>query len=229
MPRTYKAPGFTLIELMIALAVAALLFAWAVPSFQQFMNRATLSSETNSWVGVLNFARNEAVTRGEKVTICRAAGDPESCDGSTQCLCGTTATAPNYHTGFLVFTSTNNPVPGVIHFEPGLYGNELIQTGRTRSNKVTIQGNGFGNNAFSFSPDGTLAPEDTGAGSARHVLCVMGTAGDDTSTISRPGLRGRAVIISPTGRPRVAEFPGTGAQCVVGSGSSNDAADSLVD
>lgn len=229
MLRVTRVSGFTLIEVMIALALAAVLLAWGVPSFQRFMDRTTLSSATNEWVGVLNYARNQAVTRGEKVTICRAAGDPDACDGTAQCNCGTTASAPNYHTGYLVFTSTDNPVPGVLHFQPGTYGNELLRTGRIQSDKVTIQGNGFANNAFSFSPDGTLAPEDSGAGSARHVVCVMETAGDTSSTISEEGLRGRAVIISPTGRPRVAEFSGTGSQCVVGAGSSNSAADSLAD
>ena len=228
MRRTSKTAGFTLIELMITLVLAAVLLAWGVPSFQRFMERTTLSSETNTWVGMLNYARNEAITRGEKVTICRSAAPPENCDGSSQCNCGTTATPPNYHTGYLIFTSTDNPVPGVLHFQPGTYGNELLRTGRIDSDRVSIQGNGFGNNAFSFSPDGTLAPEDFSAGgSARHILCVMEQAGNTSTTVSEEGLRGRVVVISPTGRPRVAEFPGDGDACIVGAGSSNAAADGL--
>ena len=186
------------------------------------MDRTTLTSETNNWVGVLNLARSEAITRGEKVTVCRSAGDPEDCDGSAQCNCGTVPTPPNYHTGYLIFTSTNNPSEEVaIHFQPTVYGNELLRAGRTQSDKVTIQGNGFANNAFSFAPGGSLATEDFEAGSARHILCLMARAGDSSSTISNDHVRGRVVIIAPTGQPSVSEFAGTGAQCVTASSNEN--------
>ena len=223
MRRTYKTPGFTLIELMIALAVAALLFAWAVPSFQQFMNRATLSSETNSWVGVINFARSESITRGERVTVCRRV-QPENCDGTADCDCGVAfsggSSPPNYHTGYMIFTSTNNT--GTLNFRPGL-DNELIRTGRAPSGKVAIQGNGQANNAFSFMPNGTLHPDDASSPTARHILCAMAQAGNDATAESSAAVPGRVVIVSATGRPRVVEFEEGGA--CFDSDSSNSAAD----
>lgn len=201
--------GFTLIELIIALLVAALLLAWGVPSFQRFMENTTLTSETNNWVGVVNHARSEAVTRGERVTICRTIR-ANACDGSSNCDCGvdqpgSESGRPNYHRGYLIFTSTGNPQS--INFVPG-NDNELIATGRTQSDKITIRGNGQANNAFSFMPDGTLDPNDVTAGgvTARHVVCITNEPSDLQSSQNTDNTPGRAVVISQTGRPRVAEL-----------------------
>lgn len=210
MQRTQSNSGFTLIELLITLILAAVLLAWGVPSFNRFMERTTLTSETNTWVGMINAARNEAVTRGERVTVCRTQ-NPNACDGSSNCDCGVTevpGSPPNYHTGYLLFTSTGNPQ--AINFRPGL-GNELIRAGSAHTDRVTIRGNGQGNNAFSFMPDGTLDPNDvTGAGlTARHVICIADSSGDLTAAQNSESTPGRAVVIAQTGRPRVAQLGAT--------------------
>lgn len=199
-----KRSGFTLVELLITLVVAAILLAWGVPSFNRFLERTTLTSETNTWVGVINHARNEAITRGERVTVCRSL-NPDACQGDANCNCGVTeapGSPPNYHSGYLIFTSTGNPQ--AINFRPGL-GNELIRTGRTQTDRVTIRGNGQGNNAFSFMPNGTLDPLDVnGAGlTARHVICTTGDSGDLSAAQNSEASPARVVVISQTGRPRV--------------------------
>lgn len=216
-----KAPGFTLIELMITLVVAALLLAWAVPNFQRFINRTTLTSETNNWVGVLNYARNEAITRGQRVTVCRSQ-NPDACDGSSDCDCGVTeapGSPANYHTGYLIFTSNGNAQP--LNFLQA--SNQLLRTGRAESQKVTIRGNGEGNNAFSFMPNGTLDPNDvTGGGlTARHVICLASSSADLSASQNAQDSPARVVIISQTGRPRVTELGPT--DC------SGDEADALPD
>lgn len=233
MNRLSAKHGFTLIELIIALAVAALLLAWGVPSFQRFMDNAALTSETNNWVGVVNHARSEAVTRGERVTICRTIA-PEACDGSANCLCGVSQPGaengrPNYHRGYLVFTSTGNAQP--INFLPG-NDNVLIATGRTQSDKITIRGNGQGNNAFSFMPDGTLDPNDVDPDTARHVICVTGNTADLQSSQNSEQVgteRARVAVISPTGRPRVAGADQLDAAGVVPTDCQGTDGDSLAD
>lgn len=204
-----KNPGFTLIELMITLVVAAILLAWGVPSFQRFMERTTLTSETNTWVGVVNHARNEAITRGERVTVCRSL-NPDACQGDSNCDCGVTeapGSAPNYHSGYLVFTSTGNPQ--AINFRPGL-GNELIRTGRTQTDRITVRGNQEANNAFSFMPSGMLDPNDVDDDAspprtARHVICITSDSDDLDAAQNSESNTARVVVISQTGRPRVAE------------------------
>ena len=70
-----NATGFTLIELMVTIAVAAILLTVAVPGFQSLVqnNRATTAAKQLSTE--INFARSEAVTRGVEVSVCPVAGD----------------------------------------------------------------------------------------------------------------------------------------------------------
>ena len=53
--------GFTLIELMVTIAVAAVLMAWAAPNFVEFRRNSALTSTTNTLTAALNSARSEAM------------------------------------------------------------------------------------------------------------------------------------------------------------------------
>ncbi len=61
--------GFTLIELMTTIAVAAVLFAIAVPSFKSFMRNVELTSTVNTMVASINAARGEAMKRGRRAYV----------------------------------------------------------------------------------------------------------------------------------------------------------------
>lgn len=66
-----KNSGFTLIELMVTLAVAAIVLTIGIPSFQELVNNNRLTTGTNQLVTALNLARSEAVKRGVQVTVRR--------------------------------------------------------------------------------------------------------------------------------------------------------------
>lgn len=64
--------GFSLIELMITITVAAVLLALAIPSFRDTLIRNELTTANNDWVAAANMARAEAIKRSANVVICGA-------------------------------------------------------------------------------------------------------------------------------------------------------------
>lgn len=93
--KRWRQVGVTLVELMVTVAVAAVLMAIAVPSFQQLIQSNRVATEANSLVGDLQFARGQAIKEGQPVTVC-ISSDGSSC-----------STATSWQTGWIVFTDPN--------------------------------------------------------------------------------------------------------------------------
>jgi type IV fimbrial biogenesis protein FimT len=66
--------GFTLVELMVTVAIAAVLLVVAVPSFVNFQRNSELTSATNSFVAAVNAARGEAMKRGMNAMVVPTTG-----------------------------------------------------------------------------------------------------------------------------------------------------------
>ena len=73
--------GFTLVELLITVALVAIVLGLGVPSFQSTVLNNRLTTQANALVAGLQFARSEAVKRSRRVTVCRSA-DGTSCAAS---------------------------------------------------------------------------------------------------------------------------------------------------
>lgn len=71
-PAHVQARGFTLLELMVTLGVAAILVTVGVPGFISVVQNSRATTHTNELVTALNFARSAATQRGAAVTICRS-------------------------------------------------------------------------------------------------------------------------------------------------------------
>jgi len=69
-----KSDGFTLLELLVTIAIAAILASIAVPAFNDTMARSRVTSNTNLIVGGINYARAEAINLGAQTTF-QAIGD----------------------------------------------------------------------------------------------------------------------------------------------------------
>ena len=95
--RPNRLRGFTLIELMVTIAVLAILLAVAVPSFKQSMMNARVSSQTNEFIASLKEARSEAARRGVSVGV-RANSEDGTFAGGWKVLVGDGATPPDEST-----------------------------------------------------------------------------------------------------------------------------------
>lgn len=62
--------GLTLVELMVAIAVAAILLTAVAPGYQNLILSNRISSQTNELVTALTMARTEAVRSGQDITLC---------------------------------------------------------------------------------------------------------------------------------------------------------------
>lgn len=121
--------GFTLIELMVTVAVSVILLAIAVPSYINFMRSNKLSTHVNTFVQALHQARLQA--RGRGATLCAS---------KDQKTCTTDATA--WSTGWIVFS-----------------GNELLRVGEPFPAGFTIKADAavvrFGSQGFSVPAGAT--------------------------------------------------------------------------
>ncbi len=70
----YKARGFTLVELMVTLSVAAILLTLAVPSFTEMVANNRMSTNANQFVTAMNFARSEAIKRNTAIDVTATGG-----------------------------------------------------------------------------------------------------------------------------------------------------------
>lgn len=73
MRAVHTKTGFTLIELMVTVAILAIVLAVGVPSFQRFIRDNQVRTDTNAFISGLQLARSEAVKRGTQVSV-NAAG-----------------------------------------------------------------------------------------------------------------------------------------------------------
>lgn len=133
--------GVTLLELMTAVAVLAILAGIGVPAFTSMMRNNRLAAESNNLVQALTYARSEAVTRGVRVSVC-AAEDPNTCSGEG-----------DWSGGWIVFTDDFgaageiDPSDVVIMNWPAAAGVQITSTGEavtfTRTGRAEFA-QGFG-------------------------------------------------------------------------------------
>ena len=134
-PRPRAQRGVTLVELMVVLGIAAIILAFAVPNFREFVARNRLDGAAQELLATLQFARSEATRRGEQVTI-RLAG---------------TAGSKNWGSGWAMFVDTDRD--GVLDT-----GEEVIRQGMAMNAPLTLIGSSNLDTfiAFGASPRATL-------------------------------------------------------------------------
>lgn len=66
--------GFTLIELMVTIAVMGVILAWGIPSFRSLLQNTRVTSQANEFITSVNQARTEALKRQVPVSVMAAPG-----------------------------------------------------------------------------------------------------------------------------------------------------------
>lgn len=167
-----KHGGFTLIELMVTIAVAAIILSLAIPSFESFVNANRLSSATNEMVASMQVARMEALRNNRRAVVCFTA-NPEAASPA----CATSGVK-----GWIAFLDADNS---------GTYtgGDELLRTSAlpTRvtasssaalASKVIFRSDGLAHDAAGALMTGTFAfciDTTRPATNARHVCIGSGS------------------------------------------------------
>jgi type IV fimbrial biogenesis protein FimT len=176
--------GFTMVELMVSIAIAAILAGLAVPSFRDLIASNRLKSHTSAFHTSLLLARSEAIKRKEgRVVVCKSA-DGAAC-----------TTDGGWQQGWIVFADANgngsvNAGEVVFHKVASLSGDFLL---KRESGHDTL--------ADYVSYSSTGAPKLTGSEnpqSGAFTLCQAGVAGD-----------ARQLEIFVTGRVSVSKVPVT--------------------
>jgi len=88
--------GFTMTEMLMTIAIAAILTSLAIPSFRYVTNANRIASELNGLLGDLQLARAEAIKEGRTVTVCQST-DGATCTNST-----------SWQGGWIVFSDPTN-------------------------------------------------------------------------------------------------------------------------
>jgi len=172
-----KLSGFTIIELMIALAVAAVLLALAAPSFVDTIRSNRLATQTSYFVTAINLARSEAIKRNTPVVMCKGAAG--QCDS-----------AVDWEDGWIVFADPDEDetvdAGETVRVFDALSGGSTLRTTAGAIDDLIIylpNGRATGNGGF---PNGT------------YSLCSADASGDLAK-------RSRRLIVSPSGRLRTVE------------------------
>ena len=171
--------GFTLIELVVTMAVLIVLLVLGVPEFKRMTEGNRQVAAINAIVSDLNLARTEAVKRGMVVTLC----------GSTD---GATCDTGNWESGWIVFTDVNRDAS----IDAGA-GDILISRNEGLPAGLVLYGNKFDDNAIiQYLPNGELRDTDgDGVDDGTFVVC---------ETRDKDPKRARASNVTRLGRVAIA-------------------------
>lgn len=84
--------GFTLLELITAMGIVAILATIGVPSFRYVTSSSRVASEVNALLRDMQYARSEAIRQGLRISVC-VSSDGATCTGGSA-----------WQQGWLVFT-----------------------------------------------------------------------------------------------------------------------------
>ena len=133
--------GFTLVELIVTIAVAAILTAISVPAFRSFLLNDRSVSQATSLLLSLNLARSEAIKQdlASGVTVCPST-DGATCNGGA-----------NWAQGWIVLSSTASGATAVISVVPSLATGSTLSVTPTGTTQITFLSDGSASTVADFT------------------------------------------------------------------------------
>jgi len=130
--------GFSLIEVIVTMAIAAVVLSIGIPSFQSYTQNNRQTIVVNELATALRLARNSAITHRIRTVVCKSA-DSINC-----------TTMGTWTQGWIVFTDTdnNNTLDA---------GENILRVHGPVQGNVTISGNANTADLIAFNPQGILA------------------------------------------------------------------------
>lgn len=182
----HKSPrgkGFTLVELLVTLAILVILLAIGVPSMQKFLTGRLAIANADAMASGLKYARSEALKRGQAVSMClttNADTVAPTCSTSTQ----------NWASGWLIYV---DPTRACTFDNTQL----LVKVQQQFTNGGAANGTSD-RRCLTFTPDGLSVASNT-------TMSIMSPDHSDTHAK-------RCVVLSQQGRVQVVK-PGTTGSC----------------
>lgn len=186
-----KYSGYTLIELMVALAILSVLVSVGLPQVTIFFKGNRMVANPIEMLSGLNIARSEAIKRNSRVSICKSAN---ASDASPSCT-----TEGGWDQGWFVFvegagTSVGEYTAADVTIPSAIL---RVNTGAEGSN-VTITADSPIDNYVSFTSRGAPKLENGASQSGVFRIC------DDRGLANAAGNAvARGVVLNASGRARI--------------------------